>query len=128
MARPESTKAAKRPATKTATKARRGRPPKSATAAKKTGRRKIVVKRAAKAPTMTARIRELKQEARTNTKALKMEVAALKKELSAARRNEAKLVKLFDAKDKAVAAFGAKWQAKAFKTSTKRKPRRRKGA
>jgi len=125
MARPKSNTATGS-VKKTATKARRGRPPKSATA-KKTIRRKTAVKRktSAKGPSMTARMRELKQENRAVVKALKAEVAALKKELNESQRKEAKLIKLFDAKEKAVAAFGAKWQAKALKATTKKKTRRR---
>ena len=121
MARPKST------AAKTTGVKRRGRPPKSATA-KKTAGRKTSVKRKAtgKGPSMTVRMRELRQENRVVVKALKIEVAALKKELSASQRQEAKLVKVFEAKEKAVAAFGAKWQAKALKSSTTAKPKRRK--
>ena len=121
MARPKSTAAIK------TTVKRRGRPPKSATA-KKTARRKTAVKREAtgKGPSMTVRMRELKQENRVVVKALKAEVAALKKELSESQRKEAKLVKVFEAKEKAVAAYGAKWQAKALKTVTKAKTQRRK--
>jgi len=121
MARPKST------AVKTTGVKRRGRPPKSA-AAKKTAGRKTAVKSKAtgKGPSMTVRMRELKQENRVVVKALKVEVAALKKELSASQRKEAKLVKVFEDKEKAVAAFGAKWQAKALKTVTTKKARRRK--
>ena len=133
MARPKSKTAVKRTVKKTDVKARRGRPPKSSAVTKKAGRRKVAVKRktavkrkaTAKGPSMTVRMRELKQETRVAVKALKTEVAVLKKELSAARRSEAKLVKLFDAKDKAVAAFGAKWQAKAIKVTGKKKITRR---
>jgi hypothetical protein len=121
MARPKST------AVKTTGVKRRGRPPKSA-AAKKTAGKKTAVKSkvAGKGPSMTVRMRELKQENRVVVKALKVEVAALKKELSASQRQEAKLVKVFEDKEKAVAAFGAKWQAKALKTATPKKTRRRK--
>jgi len=127
MARPKLTAAKKPSATKPAVKARRGRPPKSTTA-KKATRRKTAVKRTTteKGPSMTVRMRELKQENRVVVKALKIEVAALKKELSASQRQEAKLVKVFEAKEKAVAAFGAKWQAKALKSTTPAKPKRRK--
>jgi hypothetical protein len=72
-------------------------------------------------------MRELKQESRVAIRTLKAEVASLKKELNDARRREAKLVKVFDAKEKAVAAYGAKWLTKALKTTaTKRVRRRRK--
>jgi hypothetical protein len=73
-------------------------------------------------------MRELKQESRIAIRALKAEVAGLKKELSDAQRREAKLVKVFDAKEKAVAAYGAKWLAKALKGTAKKKvvKRRRK--
>jgi len=121
MARPKST------AVKTTGVKRRGRPPKSATAKKTAGRKTAVKSKATgKGPSMTIRMRELKQENRIVVKALKAEVAALKKELSDSQRKEAKLVKVFEAKEKAVAAFGAKWQAKALKTVTKKKPQRRK--
>jgi hypothetical protein len=127
MARPKSTTATKGPAKKSGPKARRGRPPKSATAAKSKMRRKTG-KSAAKTPSMTVRIRELRQESRVRIKELKMEVAALKKQLGDAERKEAKLVKVFDAKEKAVAAYGAKWLAKALKTATVKKTRRRKAS
>ena len=120
MARPKSTVA------KTTGVKRRGRPPKSATAKKAAGRKTAVKKTATgKGPSMTVRMREMKQENRVIVKALKVEVAALKKELSASQRKEAKLVKVFEDKEKAVAAFGAKWQAKALKTVTTKKTTRR---
>ena len=124
MARPKST-VANRTATKPTVK-RRGRPPKSATA-KATARGRASAKRktSAKGPSMTVRMKMLKQENRAVVKALKDEIAALKKELSAAQRKEAKLIKIFEAKEKAVAAYGAKWQAKALKAITKKKTRRR---
>jgi hypothetical protein len=70
-------------------------------------------------------MRELKQESRVAIRALKAEVASLKKELNEAQRREAKLVKVFDAKEKAVTAFGEKWLAKALKNTTKKRVRRR---
>jgi len=127
MARPKSTSTTKRIVKAPGVKPRRGRPPKSASATTKATRKKTSVKRkaSAKAPSMTIRMRELKQESRIAIRVLKAEVAGLKKELSDAQRREAKLVKVFDAKEKAVAAYGEKWLAKALKGTAKKKVVRR---
>ena len=67
-----------------------------------------------------------KAEAKTQISQLKKEISGLKAELKAAAQKEAKLLKMFEAKTKAVQAFATKWEKQALKkltTPVKRKKR-----
>ncbi len=60
-------------------------------------------------------MKNFKAEAKAQISALKDEIKELKAELRAAAQKEAKLLKLFEAKTKAVARFAEKWEKDALK-------------
>ena len=105
--------------------ARRGRPPKKTTAKKRTtaARKKTTAKK--KTVSATVQLRQARADARAKVKAVKDELTKVKADLKAAQKREAALMKMIDAKEKAVSSFATKWQAKAMKSLSKPTIRRR---
>ena len=100
---------------------RRGRPPKAkteATAPKKPGRPAGV--------TAAVALRELKARTKDEIKALKAEIRELKADLKAAAQKEARILKAFEKRTKAMTAFAAKWDKDALKEIHSPKKRTRK--